>query len=172
MGYLGCAVERELACCRFRKRDDGAWLDRRSNEPVIDELKRDDVGRRRKGGPHRGLIAAHPPEADIAGRARMQIMRTALRCGAHVHDRRQHVIVHCDALARIQRLLARLGNDRGSRLTHMPHRVARERKASRLGHGMAVVRTNNPQRPHRLDAVGSHVASRQSCHHAGHGARC
>jgi hypothetical protein len=89
----------------------------------------------------------------------MQLRRAFCLRSAHINNRGQRRIVDGDALGAVHRLPARLGNHRGDRLADVAHDIARQRKARRLGHGFAVARLNDPQRPHGPDAVGGHVVS-------------
>ena len=60
---------------------------------------------------------------------------------------------------------------RDHRLAHMAHRAARERIARRLRHLAAVTRADDPERPHRQDAVGRHVGAGEDGDDAGRGGR-
>src|SRR5215475_9244232 len=75
MRHLRCAVERELAVGRIGDRDDGARLDRRANQPIVDEIDARDVRGRLERLAHRGLITPTPTEANIARCCRVQLRR-------------------------------------------------------------------------------------------------
>ena len=165
-GVLGGAVERELPHIRLAEREHRAWLDCRADQTVVDEIERDDMGCPTKTLAHRGLVPAPPAKADIGRGARMQLRGISRLRGTRIGDRRQRLIVDLDALGRIRRLLAGLGDHCRHRLADMAHGVARQRKARRLGHWRAVVRADDPERPHRGDVVGRHIRAAENCNDA------
>src|SRR5260370_35822754 len=125
MRYLRRAVERELVSVSVANGEHGTRLDRRSDNTIVDQLERDDAGGRRQCRAHERLIAASPAKADIAGNPRMELRRAVSLRRAHIDNRREHLAVHHDALGAAPRLLAGLADHGGSRLSAMPHAVAR-----------------------------------------------
>ena len=169
MGGLGRRIEREPAAIRLGGGDGRARLDRRAHQAVVDEIDRDHVGGRCERRAHRGLVAARPAEADIAGRGLVQLRRARRLRGAGVGDGGERLVIDLDALGGIGGLRQRLRDHRHDRFTAMAHRGARQREARRLHHRRAVARANRPQRPHRRHAVRRHVGAGEHSHHAGHG---
>ena len=169
VGRLGRAVERELLGIRQAEREHRAWLDRRADQAVVDEIERDDMGCPTKSFAHGGFVAAPPAKAHIGRGARMQLRGISRLRGTRIGDRRQRLIVDLDTLGRIRRLLAGLGDHCCHRLADMAHGVARQRKARRLGHRRAVVRADDPERPHRSHIVGRHVRAAENGNNAGQG---
>ena len=52
-----------------------ARLDRGADQPVVDEVELDHMGRAVERLAHRGLVAAREAEADVAGRRVVQLRR-------------------------------------------------------------------------------------------------
>jgi hypothetical protein len=72
-----------------------------------------------------------------------------------------------DQIGRIKRLGMGLGDHEGDRLTDMSYTVARQRPTRRLGHRLSRAAADDPQRPHRTDAVHSHVSANENGNDAG-----
>ena len=171
MGRLGRGIERELVGAGLGCGDEGARLDRRADQAIVDEIDRDRVRGRLQRLAHRGFVAARPTKADIAGCRRMQLRRVPRLRRARIGDGGQRRVIDRDGLGRIRRLGNGFGDDRRHRFAHMPHRLAREREARRLGHGRTVTGTNRPQGPHRRHAVRRHVGAGEHGDHPGRGGR-
>ena len=167
VGSLGGAVERELLDTRLAEREHRAWLDRRADQAVVDEIERHDMGCPTKTFPHGGLVAAPPAKAHIGRGAGMQLRGISRLRGTRIGDRGERLIVDLDTLGRIRCRLAGLGDRCCHRLADMAHGVACQRKARRLGHRRAVVRADDPERSHRSDIVGRHVRAAEDRNDAG-----
>ena len=169
MGGLRGGVEREPAAVRLGGGDGRARLDRRSHQAVVDEIDRDHVGGRGERRAYRGLVAARPAKADVAGRGLVQLRRLRRLRGACVGDGGKRFVVDLDPLGGIGCLRQRLRDHRHDRFPTVAHRGARQREARRLHHRRAVARAHRPQRPHRRHAVRGHVGADEHPHRAGHG---
>ena len=168
---LGRAHQREPVGAGLDRREHRPRLDRRADQAVVDEIDGDLVRRRLERGAHRRLVAARPAEADVAGRGLVQLRRARRLRGARVGDRGERLVVDGDTLGGVSRRIARLGDHRHHRLAHMAYRAARQRVARRLRHRVSVARTDDPERPHRQDAIRRHVGAGEHRDDAGRGGR-
>ena len=168
MRHLGRAIERQLAGAAIRQH--GAGLDGRADQPVVGEIEPDHMRRAFECLLHGGHVAARKSEADVAGRAVVQLRRALLDCLAAVDDRRKRLIFDVDKFGGALRLRMCLRNHRGDRLADVAHGVARQRPARRLRHRLAVGGDDGPERRHRADLVGRHVGAGEHGDDAGQAA--
>ena len=171
VGHLRGRVERERIPVGARERDRRARLDGAAGEPVVVELQFDGVRGLRERTLDRCGVAALPAEAHVARRVGVQ-----LRCADRERIRRrgrrgQRLVIDLDELGGVERRAAALRQNDRHRLADVPHALARERPARRLGHRRAVVRADRPQRTHRPDAVRRHVGADEDRDDAGGGRR-
>ena len=95
-------------------------------------------------------------------------LRRALCMGSRGRsDRRQAFVFHNDRFGCIGRLRKSTGEHGGNRFSHMAHNLTRERKTRRFGHGPAIARMNDPQRPHGTDPVVRQVVAAEHGSDAG-----
>jgi hypothetical protein len=171
MGRLRGGIEREAVGARIDRGDHRARLDRATDQAIVDEIERDLVRSGLERLAHRGLVAARPAEADIAGRGLVQLRRAWHQRGTHVGHGGQRLVVDTDQLGRILGLRQSLGDDDRDRLAVVAHGLARERVARRLHHRRSIAGADDPERPHRRDAVRGHVDTGEDRGDAGRRAR-
>ena len=111
--------------------DAGARLHGRRRHPVDDEAVPDHVGGAGDRRLRRGLVAEQLHEADIVGAAvphPRRARRGRLRRG---DDRRQRLVIDCDQLGGVERLVVGLGHHEGDIVADPAHPVLDQRRVGR-----------------------------------------
>ena len=149
--------------------DRGARLDRRDDEPVVDQLDLDDVRRRGKRRLDRRSVAALEAVGQVARRLVPQQRRAGGERRRRIDDGRQRPVRDRDSLGGVARLLAGVGDDERDRIADMPHPVARQRRARRHDHR----RDGRDLRDagQRSDPVGVEIGGGEDAAHSRHRAR-
>ena len=137
MWHLRRTIQRELASCAAVGKE-GARLQRRADQAIVDEIKPHHVRRTGKDFGDRSLIAAREPEADIARRCLVKLRRIRCQSGPRVGHRGQRLIIDLDEVGGIAGLRQRFSNDQCDGFADVADPVARQRPAWWLGHRFAV----------------------------------
>ena len=156
MRYLRGAIERKLAV-RAAVGQNGARLDCRADQAVVDEVETHHMCGGAKGFAHGDFVAAREAEADVAGRGLVKLRRIVAHRGFRIGHRWQRLIINLHEIGSVTRLRQCLGNDGGHRLADVADCPARQRPTRRLRHRLAVGRFDGPKRHHGAEVVGRHI---------------
>jgi hypothetical protein len=129
-------VQRVLVAGAVEAADGGARLHRVGHQPVVDQVDLRDLGGLGEHRVHLRLVADRPLVDVVVGRDVVQ--RAGLGRIAHVHHRRQHVVVDLHRLGGIARLGQRVGHHHRDPVADVPHLALRQHRVRRLLHGRAV----------------------------------
>ena len=171
MGHLRRTVERQLLARGVGCGQHRARFDRRSDQPIVDEIDAGHMRRCLQRPPHGGLVAARPAKADVSRNRVVEL--SCLRCArfARIDNGREGFVADLDQVRRIDGLLARLRDHDRDRLADVANVLARECPAWRLCHRSAVDPLDRPKRTHRADPVGCHVGAAENGYDTGRAER-
>ena len=168
MWHLRRHVEQQARTIWLRQH--GAWLQRATSHPLIDEADLYDVRSRGKGCIGLRATAALVVKAQIARRLLVQTRRSRLQRYLRSGDSWKGVVAYRDGERRIFSLFARRSHHQRDWLADVAHHAACEAMARRL-YRRAVAAQHQPQCTHRPGAAGRHRGAIEHGKHSGHAAR-
>ena len=169
MGHLRRTVERQLLARGFGCGQHRARFDRRSDQPIVDEIDAGHMRRCFATPPARRPRRRAPSESRCFPEPRRgaELLRRARF--ARIDDGGEGFVADLDQVRRIDGLLARLCDHDRDRLADVADVLARQCPAWRLCHRPAVDPLDRPKRTHRADPVGCHVGAAENGYDTGRG---
>ena len=145
--------------------DGRAGLHRIGHQAVVAEGDLRDLGRAGEHRVDRGLVADGPLVAAVVRRSVVQ--GRGLGSIAHIHHRRQHVVVHLHGLGGIARLLQRVRHHHCDVIAHVADLALRQHGMRRLLHGLPVRAGDQPAAGQAVHLAFQVLAGEHPCD-AGH----
>ena len=155
--------EVEAAGRRVVAADSGPRLDRRDDQPVVDELDLDDMRGRCHRRVDRRLVAALETVGEVAGRFVPQQRRAKLQRGRRIDHRGQDPVIDRDQLGGVAGDIPGLGDDERHRIADMTHAAARQCMARR--HDDRSDRRDLGDAGQRADALGGKIGGGEDAMH-------
>ena len=137
----------------------GARLDRRRDEPLIDEIERHHVRGRRHRQRGRFRVAVPVLASNVAGRRRPHERCARSHCIGEIDDHRQRLVHDFERFRRIAGLLARVRHDRRHGFADVAHDAHRQRMLRRRGGRGAVAPPEVGRLQQRLHAGADEIVA-------------
>jgi hypothetical protein len=143
-------LQRVALLFRVIQADGATWLHRIGDDTMIVEPDRYRMRCRCERGIDRNCVTPLPVHANIAGHFVRDLGRTIPPRGVSGGEDRQCVVVHDNALRRVQCLCACRGDNQRHRLANMAHLAGRQQRLRREGEALAGLHVRFQRWTHRL----------------------
>jgi hypothetical protein len=144
-------------------------LERRHDDPVVDEIEPRHMRCAGEGGLDRGLVPRLPVERQVRRQVVPDPRRPRLKRLDRCRNARQHVIVDGDGRGAFACRQRRFRQHHGHRVADMARLVRADRQLGRVSDRLTLASLGRRRRLEETDAVGLHVAPGQDGNDAGNG---
>ena len=152
--------QRVAPALRIEARDGGARLHRARRQARVDQPHPLDMRSARERGIDRCHIAVLPVERNIARRAPPDRRRVLRHCALHVRRSGQRIELDLDRFGGVARLIRRLRDHDGDRLTDVAYALRGQHRHRGLKHRLAVAPIEGSNRRNVADVVRREIAAR------------